>query len=150
MAPRSRSELPGNTRSATLRSSEYFTKAFQLRDHASEREKLEITADYYFNVTGELDKTAQTAQETIQSYPNSAPYLLLGSVYESQGLFEKATETYRQYLRLYPDDSAPYGDLLNSLLALQRFDEALHAAQEAKARKLDDLLFIMLSMVSLF
>ena len=29
------------------RASEYFTKAFQLREHASEREKLEITADYY-------------------------------------------------------------------------------------------------------
>jgi eukaryotic-like serine/threonine-protein kinase len=121
------------------RAREYFTKAFQLRDHTSERERLSITADYYFNVTGELDKTAQTAQETILSYPSSGPYLLLGSVYESQGLFDKATETYRQYLQLYPDDSAPYGDLLNSLLASHRFDEALHAAQEAKARKLDDL-----------
>ncbi len=29
------------------RASEYFTKAFQLREHASEREKLEITANYY-------------------------------------------------------------------------------------------------------
>ena len=29
------------------RASEYFTKAFQLREHASEREKLEITGDYY-------------------------------------------------------------------------------------------------------
>ena len=29
------------------RASEYFTKAFQLREHASEREKLAITADYY-------------------------------------------------------------------------------------------------------
>ena len=28
------------------RAREYYTKAFQLRDHASEREKLEITADY--------------------------------------------------------------------------------------------------------
>jgi eukaryotic-like serine/threonine-protein kinase len=121
------------------RAREYFTKAFQLRDHTSERERLSITADYYFNVTGELDKTAQTAQETILSYPSSGPYLLLGSVYESQGLFDKATETYRQYLQLYPDDSAPYGDLLNSMLASHRFDEALHAAQEAKARKLDDL-----------
>jgi eukaryotic-like serine/threonine-protein kinase len=26
---------------------EYFTKAFQLREHASEREKLEIAANYY-------------------------------------------------------------------------------------------------------
>ncbi len=123
----------------TGRAKEYFTKAFQLRDHASDRERLAITADYYFNVTGELDKTAQSVQETIQSYPSSGPYLLLGSVYENQGLFEKAIESYRQYLRFYPDDSAPYGNLLNSLLALQRFDEALHIAREAQARKLDDL-----------
>ena len=51
------------------RASEYFTKAFQLREHASEREKLDITADYYQNVTGELDKAAQTFQEEIESYP---------------------------------------------------------------------------------
>ena len=37
------------------RASEYFTKAFQLREHASEREKLWITANYYRSVTGELD-----------------------------------------------------------------------------------------------
>ena len=51
------------------RASEYYTKAFQLREHASEREKLAITATYYWNVTGELDKAAQTYQEEIESYP---------------------------------------------------------------------------------
>ena len=51
------------------RAREYFTKAFQLREHASEREKLAITARYYQNVTGELDKAAQTYQEAIESYP---------------------------------------------------------------------------------
>ena len=121
------------------RAKKYFTKAFQLRDHASERERLAITADYYFNVTGELDKAAQTARETIPSYPNSAgTYLDLGGIYENQGLFEKATDAYRQYLRLYHDDVAAYGNLLNSLLALQRFDEALQTVQEVRARKLDD------------
>ena len=54
------------------RASEYFTKAFQLREHASEREKLAITADYYSNVTGELDKAAQTYQEEIESYPRDS------------------------------------------------------------------------------
>jgi eukaryotic-like serine/threonine-protein kinase len=44
------------------RASEYFTKAFQLREHASEREKLLITANYYSQVTGELDKATQTVQ----------------------------------------------------------------------------------------
>ena len=54
------------------RASEYYTKAFQLREHASEREKLTITADYYSNVTGELDKAAQTYQEEIESYPRES------------------------------------------------------------------------------
>jgi tetratricopeptide (TPR) repeat protein len=120
------------------RAREYFSRAFQLRDHTSEREKLAITASYYFNVTGELDKAAQTAEETIWSYPNSlGTYLVLGSAYESQGLFEKAIESYHQFLRFYPDDAAPYGDLLNSMLALQRFGEALQIVHEVHARKLD-------------
>ena len=54
------------------RASEYFTKAFQLREHASEREKLMITAHYYSSVTGELDKAAQTYQQQIESYPREA------------------------------------------------------------------------------
>jgi serine/threonine protein kinase len=44
------------------RASEYFAKAFQLREHASEREKLEITAVYYQTVTGESDKAIQTSE----------------------------------------------------------------------------------------
>jgi serine/threonine protein kinase len=45
------------------RASEYTTKAFQLREHASEREKLSIAADYYEYATGERDKAAQTYQD---------------------------------------------------------------------------------------
>jgi eukaryotic-like serine/threonine-protein kinase len=51
------------------RGSTYYTKAFQLREHASEREKLMIIADYYYAVTGELDKAAQIYQEEIEIYP---------------------------------------------------------------------------------
>jgi serine/threonine protein kinase len=54
------------------RASEYFSKAFQLRDHASERERLAITSSYYDTVTGELDKAAQTYQEQIESYPRDS------------------------------------------------------------------------------
>ena len=41
------------------RATQYYTRAFELRDHASEREKMSITAAYYRNVTGELDKAAR-------------------------------------------------------------------------------------------
>src|SRR2546427_10011564 len=51
------------------RANEYFTTAFQLREHASEREKLAITADYYSSATGALEKAAQAYEEEIASYP---------------------------------------------------------------------------------
>jgi eukaryotic-like serine/threonine-protein kinase len=123
------------------RASDYFTKAFQLREHASEREKLAITANYYQNVTGELDKAAQTLQEEIESYPRyAAAYNNLGNVYTEQGQYEKATESYRQdLLRLAPDNIGPYIDL-GSLLSLQRFDEARQIIHEAQARKLDNVI----------
>jgi eukaryotic-like serine/threonine-protein kinase len=122
------------------RADEYFTKAFHLREHASEREKLHITANYYAVVTGELDKAAQTFQEEIRTYPRwSWAHLELGNVYALQGKYEKAREAFSQSLRLDPDDAAPYGGLANALLTLQRFDEARQIVQQAQARKLDNL-----------
>jgi len=85
------------------RASEYFSKAFQLREHASEWEKLAITADYYLNVTGELDKAAQTYERWIENYRrDDEAYSSLGVVYASQGQYEKATEITSQALQLAP------------------------------------------------
>ena len=123
------------------RASEYFTKAFELRNHASEREKLAITADYYANVSGELDKAARSYQELIESYPRNAfGYPSLGVVYATQGQYEKGIAVMRQAQRLTPDNVAPYADLGNFLLALQRFDEARQTIHEAQAQKLDDFI----------
>ena len=83
------------------RATDYYTKAFQLREHASERERLTITAAYYSSVTGELDKAAQTYEEMIQNYPQDyRAHLDLGNVYSGQGKYEKATESYRESHRL--------------------------------------------------
>ncbi len=123
------------------RANEYFTKAFQLREHASEREKLTIAAEYYSYATGELDKAAQTFQEEIESYPREdAAYVNLGLVYALEGQLEKAAEITRQAVRLAPDAVSEYEDLANYALALQRFDEARQMIHEAQARKLDDYL----------
>jgi len=120
------------------RASEYFTKAFRLSEHASEREKLAITADYYSTVTGEQDKAAQTYQEAIQAYPREYRlHIDLGVVYSFQGQHEKAKEAYIQSLRLAPDNAGASSNLVNSLLALQRFDEARQTLQQAASRKVD-------------
>ncbi|MGA8676460.1 MAG: tetratricopeptide repeat protein, partial [Candidatus Acidiferrales bacterium] len=121
------------------RASEYYTKAFQLREHASEPEKLNIAADYYQAVTGELDKAAQTYQEAIESYPRRAEsYSNLSIVYAAQGQYKEAAEVTRQVLRLAPDQVAHYGNLGNYSLSLQRFDETRQTIREAQTRKLDD------------
>ena len=121
------------------RASEYFTKAFQLRDHASERERLVITVDYYSNVTGELDKGAQINQEWIESYPRDyAAYGNLGLVFAQQGHYEKAAEVATQGVLLAPDYVGLYDNLANYALALQRFDEAGQTIQQARTRKLDN------------
>jgi eukaryotic-like serine/threonine-protein kinase len=129
-----------NDLSQTGRASDYFTKAFQLREHASEREKLAISADYFRNVTGELDKAAQTDQESLANYPrDSGPYNELGVTYSAEGNYEKAEEAMRQRLALAPDNITSYDNLANIQLALQHFDEAKEMIAQAHARKLDDI-----------
>ena len=131
------------------RASEYYAKAFELREHVSELEKLAITADYYSFTTGELDKAAQIYQEEIETYPReSAAYGRLGAVFALQGQHEKAAEITRQAVRLAPDQLGNYGNLANHALALQHFDETRQIIHEAQARKLDDA-FLRLSLYAL-
>jgi eukaryotic-like serine/threonine-protein kinase len=123
------------------RASDYYTKAFQLREHASEREKLSITANYYQNVTGELDKAVQTYQEEIESYQRNWPaYANLGIVYGAQGQYEKAVEVTKQSVRLAPERVGPHASLANFTLALQRFDETRQAIHDGQGQKLDNLI----------
>jgi eukaryotic-like serine/threonine-protein kinase len=123
------------------RAGEYFTRAFELRQHASERENLAITSVYYQTVTGELEKAAQASQQRIESYPRErAAYLDLGNVYSQEGQYEKAENAYREYLRLIPESVASYENLAESLLSLQRPDEARRILQQAQERKLDDFI----------
>jgi DNA-binding winged helix-turn-helix (wHTH) protein/tetratricopeptide (TPR) repeat protein len=120
------------------RASEYFTKAFQLREHVGEREKLTITGVYYLIVTGELDKAVQTYQDEIENYPrDTVAYGHLGVVFSEQGEYGKAAEITRHALRLSPDQVGWYQNLATDLLELQRFDEARQVISEAGARKLE-------------
>jgi tetratricopeptide (TPR) repeat protein len=123
------------------RAREYYTKAFQLREHASEREKLDITAAYYQHVTGELEKAVQAYQRYLESYPDplGPAYLSLGNLYAQQGEYEKAAEVTRQNMRLAPDAPGPYVNLVNDCMALQRFDEARQIIHQAQTRNIDPL-----------
>jgi len=124
--------------SQTGRASEYVAKAFELRDHASEQEKLAITATYYLNV-GELGKAGQAYQQEIESYSRRpGAHLNLGIVYAEQGQYEKSAELSQDELHLNSDNVGPYDNLADAYIAMQRFDDARKTIGEAQAKKLDD------------
>ncbi len=123
------------------RPSEYYKKAFELRDHASERERHEIAGSYYDTVTGEQDKAIKAYKEYIQNYPRQAnAYSRLGNAYTSLGQYDSATEAYRQAVRIDSGYLVPYMNMGNSLMALQQFSEARAAIQKALPARADDFL----------
>ena len=118
---------------------EYATKAYQLRDHASELEKLEISA-VYFQATGELDKEMQTYQLWEANYPGDpVPYANLGADYSYLGEQEKALLESREALRLEPDEVLRYANLGIVYVILNRLDEAKNTLDQAFAHKLDSV-----------
>ena len=123
----------------TGRASEYFAKAFQLREHASDRGRLAITAAYYLNATGELDKAARAFEEEIEDYPGQCEGCVdLGIIYGAQGQYEKAIEITRRAQQLDPNRVPPYDNLSSFYAASQRLNDAKQTIQDAQARKLDD------------
>jgi hypothetical protein len=141
--------MAGNMSMQDDRRLEYLTRAFQLREHASEREKLTIEGGYYHDITGELDKAEQALREVVENYPrlqefesmDMSPDVMLGGVYMDQGRYENAEVVTRQSLRFVPHHIYPYLMLSTDLLALQRFDEARQIIHDAQSRKMDNAAF---------
>jgi eukaryotic-like serine/threonine-protein kinase len=121
------------------RANEYLTKAFQLRDRASEREKFHITSLYYMNVTGELDKAIETLREWEESYQrDDVPLIDLSNVYAIEGQYERATEQTKAALRLNKENVITYDDLAQFLLVMDQAEAAQRTYEEAISHKLDD------------
>ena len=119
-------------------SAESTTKAYQLRDRASDNEKFFISASYDMQVTGSLEKAQQTCELWMQAYPRAiAPHAFLsGIIYPTFGKFETAAEEATITIRLDPDFPIGYGNLASSYVALGRLDEAETTIQRAFERKL--------------
>jgi serine/threonine protein kinase/tetratricopeptide (TPR) repeat protein len=116
------------------------TKAFQLRERASERERFFITFNYDREVTGNLEHAFQTLELWEQTYPRRAappdPLELLGGLStKGTGRWEIAVDRARKTIAAYPDVRIGYGNLALSSFFLDRFGEAENALQQAAAHK---------------
>jgi eukaryotic-like serine/threonine-protein kinase len=123
------------------RAIEYLSKAFHLRERVSEREKLRIVANYYANVTGELDKAEQALEEDIENYPRDAPFVLLTVVYVKLGEYQKALEVFDKgsiRVGIASQEARLSGMKANLLLALQRVDEIRRKVHEGQVANSDN------------
>jgi len=115
------------------------SKAWQLRSRANERERFFIDASYEIQVTGNLEKAAQTCEAWEQTYPREPIVhgFLAGAVYPSLGKYEAALEESRKMVEVDPDFPVGYNLLALSYEALGRLDEASGALAAAKKRGLE-------------
>jgi eukaryotic-like serine/threonine-protein kinase len=124
----------------TDKAADYTKRAFALRANLSEREKLYLTARYYTNVTGEIDKATETYELWSKIYPRDwRPFNGLAARYQVIGKYEEARTAAAQALKLQVNHYSPYANLALSQLALGKLDEAQQVCRQASAMGRDSI-----------
>jgi serine/threonine protein kinase/tetratricopeptide (TPR) repeat protein len=127
----------GNT-GMTRQSQESIKKAFELKDRASEHEKLYISGHYYDEVAGDSDKIIEIYEQWKRTYPRETlPWDNLALRYEGLGQADKSLENASEAMRLDPKDNYAYQNLADAYTSLGRFDEAQAVIDQSTAQKIE-------------
>jgi eukaryotic-like serine/threonine-protein kinase len=120
--------------------SESISKAYELRERASERERFYILGHYYRDVTGELNKALTVYEQWKEEYPSDpTPRTNSGNIYLYLGSYEKGLARHHDALRVEPNGVLIYENIALANIYLNRLDEAAASVQAAFARNLDDV-----------
>ncbi|HEY7352978.1 MAG TPA: protein kinase, partial [Terriglobales bacterium] len=94
-------------------------KAFELKDRASERERLYITAHYYDELQRNAEKTESTYQNWINTYPHdTVPMDNLSLLYQEIGQYDKALVRVNEAMRVDPKDQFAYQNAAASYMGM--------------------------------
>ena len=125
----------------TQQSEQNRQKAFELRDRASEREKLYITSHYYAD-SGQLDKGITALELYRQTYPRDPiPFNNIGSIYNQLGQFDNALENSKRAIDLDPDMVSGYENTAMAYAGLNRLEEARATLNAGLQRKVSSWTF---------
>ena len=116
---------------------DYSTKAYELRDLVSERERYAISAQYYQLVTGDINSAIQTLEAYSKEYPREvSAHSDLGYLLATVGQLERSEGEVKEAIRLGPVSAVNYGNLAFVLRGLNRPDEAKTTCRQAQTRNL--------------
>ena len=127
---------------ATVLSAESATRAWQLRDRVSDRERFFIDFIYDRDGTGNLEKAYQTLELWLQTYPRRveppSPHGFIGGLStHGTGRFERAIDAAQNQIAADPNSPNAYAGLAQSYFLTDRFPEAESTLQRASERKLE-------------
>lgn len=128
--------MDGSSGSSEL-ATENVTRAYELRDRASDKERFFITAYYFGRATGNQEKAQQVCNEWARTYPREfLPHAFLAGFVDLvlanyQGAVEEAQKT----IELNPDDGVGYYLLGYNSLYLNDVQNAENVVRMAADRK---------------
>jgi serine/threonine protein kinase/tetratricopeptide (TPR) repeat protein len=123
----------GNSGAKTL-GRDAMQKAFDLRERASEREKLYISAHYY-EAAGQIDKAIDIYEQWKQAYPrDSVPRDNLALAYDATGQQDKALANALEAMQIDPKDVYAYQNVAGDYMSLGRYDESRAILGQAQAQ----------------
>jgi serine/threonine protein kinase/tetratricopeptide (TPR) repeat protein len=115
------------------RANEYLQKAFDLKDRASEHERLYISAHYYDTYQRNIPNTVQSYEDWKRIYPrDSVPLDNLALAYNGTGQFEKALANASEAYRLDSKDRFATGHVAGAYMGLNRYEEAKAVVDKAR------------------
>jgi eukaryotic-like serine/threonine-protein kinase len=130
----------GSSGSSEL-ATENITRAYELRDRASDKERFFITGYYFGRATGNQEKAQQVCNEWARTYPREfLPHAFLaGFVDLVLSNYKGAVEEARKTIELNPDDGVGYLLLGYNSMYLNKLQDAEIAVHRAAERNLDQV-----------
>ncbi len=111
-------------------------KSYELRDRASEHERLYIEGHYYDILKGDYEKALENYKKWHETYPReNRPIANLALGYQILGDPENALATATEDLKVDPTDSFGFYHQMSAYMYLNRFEEAKVVAQTAISQK---------------
>jgi len=113
-------------------------KAYELRAHVSEHERLYIESHYYQFVTGDLVKASLVYETWAATYPNdAAPRTNLAAIYSEMGKFDRSLQLAREAVDISAHDGQTYANLVNAYISVNKPDQASAVARQAQSENHD-------------
>lgn len=125
----------GNSGAARAEMVHAATRAYELRDRLTERERLLAGAYYHSHVSGDAHAAVAAYRTMLQTWPDDHVALNnIATVYSLLGQHEQAVLSLQHRLAIDSTATSPYVNLIGQLTVLERWDDLDLVIERARAR----------------